>query len=254
MRVLIIEDETAAYENLCDMLHSIDHSICIVGNTEGIEQSVRWLKANPQPDLILMDIHLSDGSAFAIFDMIEVKTPIIFTTAYDQYAINAFKVNSVDYLLKPIKSHELEAALAKFRKYSKGDIEQYIEHISQLRPTRKYCDTLLISHRDKLIPVSVRDVSCFYSSDNLRQIIMRNGKAYPLSKTLGEIISTLDPTQFMRVNKQYIIARNSVKDITVWFNYRLRITLDTDIPEQIFISKNRATEFKTWLINNSNEQ
>jgi DNA-binding LytR/AlgR family response regulator len=113
MRVLIVEDETAAYENLCDMLHSIDSSITILANTESVQQTVRWLNENPQPDLIFMDIHLSDGSAFAIFEMMTVETPIIFTTAYDQYAIDAFKVNSVDYLLKPVKLHELVAALSK---------------------------------------------------------------------------------------------------------------------------------------------
>lgn len=253
MRVLIIEDETAAYENLCDMLHSIDSSIHIAGNTEGVAQSVRWLQANPQPDLIFMDIHLSDGSAFTIFDMIEVTTPIIFTTAYDQYAINAFKVNSVDYLLKPIKSHELEASIAKFRKFSRGDIAQYIKQMAQLRPEHKYCDKILISHRDKLIPIRTSDISYFYSSDNRRVIIMRDGTTYLHSKTLGEIASTLDPTLFMRVNKQYIIARESVHEITIWFDSRLRITLNTEVPEPIFISKNKATEFKAWIVNFANE-
>lgn len=248
MRVLIIEDESAAYDNLCDMLHSLDPSICIVGNTEGVEQSVRWLKANPLPDLIFMDIHLSDGSAFAIFDMIQVETPIIFTTAYDQYAINAFKVNSIDYLLKPIKSHELEGALSKFRKLSKGDVAQYVAQLSQLHHQQTYCDRLLISHRDKIIPINISDISCIYSTDNKKLIIKRDGTSYPHTKTLGETISLLDPTRFIRANKQYIIARDSVREITVWFNNRLRITLDTDTPEPIFVSKNKATEFKAWII------
>ena len=122
MRVLIVEDETAAYENLVDILGEVSYDIQIVGNTESVTQTIHWLQSNPAPDLIFMDIHLSDGSAFAIFDQIEVEAPIIFTTAYDQYAIDAFKVNSIDYILKPIKSEELKRALDKFSRWNHQDI------------------------------------------------------------------------------------------------------------------------------------
>ncbi len=132
MRILIVEDETAAYENLVDILAEIDPSIQIAGNTESISQTIHWLQTNPVPDLILMDIHLSDGSAFSIFKSITLETPIIFTTAYDEYAIDAFKVNSIDYLLKPIKVEELRQALEKFRKWTRQDVLQYLSQIVHL--------------------------------------------------------------------------------------------------------------------------
>ena len=249
MRVLIVEDETAAYENLVDMLSAIDPSITVVGNTEGVQQTVRWLEVNTKPDLIFMDIHLSDGSAFAIFDMIQVETPIIFTTAYDQYAIDAFKVNSVDYLLKPVKQTDLEAALAKLRKFTKSDMEQYLEQMAQLRPARKYRDKLLITYKDKLIPVNTTDISCFYTTDKITQVVMRDGTTYPYAKTLEQIITALDPSLFMRANKQYVLSRNCIREITVWFDSRLRVSIDVEVPEQIFISKNKAAEFKAWIVN-----
>ena len=145
MRILIVEDETAAYENLADMLVTIDPTLEIMGNTESVQQTV------PRPDLIFMDIHLSDGSAFAIFDQIEVEAPIIFTTAYDQYAIDAFKVNSIDYILKPIKSEELKRALDKFSRWNHQDIIHYLSQLTQLSTTPKYKDKLLIPIKDKLL-------------------------------------------------------------------------------------------------------
>ena len=232
------------------MLSVADPTLEIVGNTEGVQQTVRWLRSNPQPDLIFMDIHLSDGSAFTIFEMMEVEIPIIFTTAYDQYAIDAFRVNSIDYLLKPVKQDRLESALAKLRKLSKSDLAQYIEQIAKLHPERKYSDKLLIAYRDKLIPVSVDEIACFYTTNSVTQIFLRDGTTYPYPKTLEQIISSLDPTRFIRANRQFILSRLSIREIGVWFDSRLRISIDTPVPEQIFVSKNKASEFKAWIVSN----
>ena len=253
MRVLIVEDETTAFENLSQMLSVADPTLEIVGNTEGVQQTVRWLGNNPKPDLIFMDIHLSDGSAFSIFEMMEVEIPIIFTTAYDQYAIDAFRVNSIDYLLKPVKQERLESALAKLRKLSKSDLTLYIEQMTKLRPAKKYSEKILMAVKDKLIPITIRDISCVYSSEGETMIYMRDGRTMPYTKTLDQIINTLDPKLFMRANRQYIIARDCVTDITMWFDKRLRISLDVQIPEQIYISKNKASEFKRWIIAEDNE-
>ena len=143
MRILIVEDETAAYENLKDILSEIDPEVQIAGNTESIRQTIRWLKNNQIPDLILMDIHLSDGSAFSIFESIDLETPVIFTTAYDEYAIEAFKVNSIDYLLKPIKVEDMKRALDKFKKLTRQDILKYLSQLTQLTPLPKYKDKLV---------------------------------------------------------------------------------------------------------------
>ena len=248
MRVLIVEDETAAYENLADIITSVNSGIRIAGNTESVTQTVHWLQSNPSPDLIFMDIHLSDGSAFAIFDKITVETPIVFTTAYDQYAIEAFRVNSIDYLLKPVKVEDIRHALDKYSNLTRQDIVQYLAQLTQLTVSPKYQDRLLIPHKDKLLPVNLRDVACFYTTDKNTCIYLKDGNKYPYSKTLEQIITTLDPARFTRANKQFIVAKDSVTNITIWFDNRLLVTLDTEVPERIYISKNKASEFKSWLV------
>ena len=222
MRILIVEDETAAYENLADMLVTIDPTLEIMGNTESVQQTVRWLQANPRP--------------------------IIFTTAYDQYAIDAFKVNSIDYILKPIKSEELKRALDKFSRWNHQDIIHYLSQLTQLSTTPKYKDKLLIPIKDKLLPISLKDVSCFYTADKNTYVYLKSGNSYPYAKTLEQIISSLSPADFIRANKQFIISRDSVKDITIWFDSRLLVTLDIEVPERIYISKNKASEFKSWIV------
>lgn len=249
MKVLIVEDETVAYENLAEILSEIDASIEILGNTESVVQTIEWLQAHPAPDLILMDIHLSDGSAFTVFQNITLETPIIFTTAYDEYAIEAFKVNSVDYLLKPIKADELERALVKFSKWTRTEVVQYLSQMSRLKPQGHYKDKLLIPAKDKLLPVSLKDVSCFYTTDKNTCVYLKDGICYPYAKTLDQIYMMLDPAEFIRANKQFIISRDSVKNITIWFDSRLLITLDIETPERIYISKNKASEFKAWIVN-----
>ena len=248
MRILIVEDETAAYENLVDILATVDSHIQIAGNTESIRQTVRWLKTNPVPDLILMDIHLSDGSAFSIFNSLNVETPIIFITAYDEYAIEAFKVNSIDYLLKPIREEDLKRALDKFRKLTRHDIVKYLSQITQLTAMPKYKDKILIPVMDKLQPVDLNEISCFYTTEKKTKVLLKNGKSYPYSSSLEQIEASLNPADFIRANKQFIISRSSVKNITIWFDSRLLITLDIEPPERIYVSKNKAALFKAWMV------
>ena len=247
MRVLIVEDETAAYENLEAILMEIDTSIRIVGYTESIIQTVRWLSNNPVPDLIFMDIHLSDGSAFNIFSAITVETPVIFATAYDEYAIKAFKVNSIDYLLKPIKIEEVKAALDKFKKLNRRDVEDYFSKLPQLLTTPKYPEKLLIPINNELIPVDVSQISYFYTTTKCTRTILKDNTGLCYMKALESIYATLDPSLFFRANKQFVIAKSSIKNITIWFDSRLLVTLDTEVPERIYVSKNKAAQFKKWL-------
>lgn len=249
MKILIVEDETVAYENLIDILAEIDLDIEVVGNTESITQTIKWLQTNPAPDLILMDIHLSDGSAFSIFDSIEVDTAIIFTTAYDEYAIEAFKVNSVDYLLKPIKAEELTRALHKFSKWTRIEVVEYLTRMTQINPSPRYKDRLLIPVRDKLIPIALHEVAYFYTSEKNTKIYMKDGSCYPYIKTLEQISGQLNPAKFFRANKQFLLSRDSVQNITIWFDSRLLVNLTIDTPEPIYISKNKASEFKQWIVN-----
>lgn len=251
MKILIIEDETAASENLIAMLQEIDSSAEVLEVLESVEQTINWFSRNEAPDLIFMDIHLSDGSAFSIFDKIEIETPIIFTTAYDQYALSAFAVNSIDYLLKPIKTTDLTKALDKYKRWSRNDIKNCMEQLMKLRPEHTeyndYKNSLLVPLKDKLLPINVDDVACFYSTERRTQIFMKNKEVYDYNKSLDNIISKLDPNRFLRANKQYIIAKDSVKEIVIWFDNRLLIKLPVETPEPLYISKNKAAEFKNWM-------
>ena len=248
MNVLIVEDETTAYENMVALLKHIDASIEIVGNTESIRQTIKWLQEHEAPDLIFMDIHLSDGSAFFIFDAVQVETPIIFTTAYDQYAIDAFKVNSIDYLLKPVKEDELKRALQKYRKWNRQDVGRYLSQLMEWVAKPNYPEKLLISHRDELLPVRVADVACFYTTDKMTSVYLKSGRMYAYNRTLEQILSMLDPHSFYRANKQFIIAKDSVQHIKTRFDNRLLIALSIETPEPIYVSKNKASEFKNWIL------
>lgn len=248
MKVLIVEDETIAYNNLIAILKSIDPSIEVAGITESVAQTVRWILNNPQPDLIFMDIHLSDGSSFNIFSAVTVEAPIIFTTAYDEYAIDAFKVNSIDYLLKPIEEKDIRRALEKFRRFTHNDIDEYMSHVSRLISSGGYPTKILLPVNDRLLPLNVNDISCFYTTENNTQIFLKDGKNYTFPKTLDTIYQTLNPALFFRANRQYIISKNAVTNITIWFDNRLLVKLDVEVPERIYISKNKASEFKQWMV------
>ena len=249
MRVLIIEDETAASENLIAMLQEIDSEIEVLQVLESVQQTVRWLSSHPAPDLIFMDIHLSDGSAFTLFQEMEVTVPIVFTTTYDQYALDAFTVNSVDYLLKPIKTSELTRVLDKFKRWTQSDVMDYLQRMMKMRSagSGNYTTSLLVPVKDKLVPVSMDDVACIYSTDRKTQIYLKSGQMMLYSRSLDSIAGGLDPPKFFRANKQYIVARDCVKEIVVWFDSRLLVSMPIELPEPLFVSKNKAAEFKNWM-------
>lgn len=253
MRVLIVEDETAASENLISMLQEIDPGIEVAGVTESISQTVRFLKERADLDLIFMDIQLSDATSFSVFEQIEVKVPIVFATAYDQYAIEAFKVNSIDYILKPVKKQDLVRALDKFRMLTGQNLKEYLERVMMMSAGRirqeshNYNNCLLVPVRDRLIPVDVADIACIYSTEKKACIILRNGSSYPYTKSLDSIVSCLDPHDFIRANKQYIVARSAIKEMVIWFDSRLLVRMSVDVPEPLYVSKNKAAEFKEWM-------
>ena len=251
MKILIVEDETAASENLIQMLKIMEPSAEILAVLESLSHTVSWLDSHPTPDLIMMDIHLSDDSAFAIFKQTSVTAPIIFTTAYDQYAIDSFRVNSIDYLLKPIKNADLRRALDKFHRWTEPDISAYLERMLALQPSvepvTNFRSTLLIPQRDRLLPVQTRDIAFIYNTDKNTQIFLRSGINYTYNKPLDHIFSQLNPLSFFRANKQFIISREAVSEIVTWYEGRLKIILSVETPELLIVSKNKAAEFKKWL-------
>ena len=216
-----------------------------------MEETIDWFRSNPQPDVLFLDIHLADGASFAIFDEITINCPIIFTTAYDEYALKAFEVNSIDYLLKPINQKNLERALNKLRTLTANNEHVNNELITKLIANFKvnnksYKSGFLIPYKDKFIPLQVSKIDFFYT-ENKMVTIMSEGQMYHLDTSLEDIASQLDPQLFFRANRQFIVARKAIKDISVWFGNKVSINLFVSAPEKIIVSKARVSEFKTWF-------
>ena len=247
MKVIIIEDEAAAYKNISHILNQIDPSIEILANFDTVVSSVKWLRENPQPDLIFMDIQLADGSSFNIFEVINVEAPVIFTTAYDEFAINAFRVNSVDYLLKPISVHSVTRALEKLNRVNQINFHNAIMNIDKMMRPALYSKRILVPYKDKILPLQMESIAYFYNTGGTTYVALLDSTKYKMDKSLDSIIDNLDPHLFNRANRLYIISKNSIKDITIWFDNRLLVNLCVEAPENVFVSKNRAAEFKSWF-------
>lgn len=251
MKALIIEDEIMAAKALQKLLTKVSPATEVMAVIETIEESVAWLKENPMPDLLFMDIHLADGSSFAIFDEVNVTCPVIFTTAYDEYALKAFEVNSIDYLLKPISKDDLERAMRKFenltatRTEGNMDLRALMTQIDAMRP--KYKSYFLLPERDKLIPLQVSDIAFICIDEKMVKIVSLDRKNFYSNQTLDDLLVQLDPQQFFRANRQYIVSRKAVKDVSVWFGNKLALNLVIETPDKVVISKARVSEFKTWF-------
>lgn len=249
MKTLIIEDESIAAQALQSLVQEINPEMEIVAVLQTIEESVEWFEENVMPDLVFMDIHLADGSSFAIFDRVDITCPIVFTTAYDEYALKAFEVNSIDYLLKPINREDLERALNKLKNLKaspdKTSLEGLLAQMGGLK--KKYKTCFLIPERDKLIPLAVSNIAYIFIDTKTVKAISLDGHTYFLNQTLDDIMAQLDPEVFFRANRQYIIARTAVKDLSIWFGNKLAINLTVPVPEKIIVSKARVGEFKTWF-------
>jgi DNA-binding LytR/AlgR family response regulator len=248
MRTLIIEDETAAASNLRSIIQKVLPTAEVLATLESIAETVEWLGTNPSPDLVFMDIHLADGESFRIFDNVDITCPIIFTTAYDEYAMKAFKVNSIDYLLKPIKEEEVRRAIEKLERLSQSElavrragIEEVVRHRDELR-------VFLIPVRDKIVPLKIEDVAFFYTTDEKVRAFDREGNSYPMDRSLDKLMKVISERDFFRANRQFIVSREAVSDISVWFGSRLSINLKVKAPERIVISKDRVPEFKRWFV------
>lgn len=249
MKALIIEDEIMAAKSLRKLLGQISPETEILAILESVEDSVEWLKKNPMPDLMFMDIHLADGSSFTIFDKVNVTCPVIFTTAYDEYALKAFEVNSIDYLLKPLNKEALGRAIQKYHNMAENrvDTQRINTLLAELSKKPKFRTCFLLPERDKLIPLSVDDIAYVYIDSKTVKMVSLESKAFYISHTLDDLMSDLDPQVFFRANRQFIISRRAVKDVSVWFGNKLAINLVVETPEKIIVSKARVGEFKSWF-------
>ena len=248
-RVVIVEDETAAVVNLRSMLATVVGDVEVVAVLESVDEAVVFFRGDVAADVVFMDIHLADGDSFRIFRSVEIDIPIIFTTAYDEYALEAFKVNSIDYLLKPFKEEDLRRAIDKLSRLTNTERKEQSDNRKRLtdEAQTQALQTMLIRYKDKIIPVKIEDVAYFYTSEERVTLTTLIGESYQVEKTLEALSQQLPSDQFFRANRQFIVARTAVKDIAVWFGSRLSLNLVVDTPERIIISKARVPEFKQWL-------
>ncbi|WP_291529941.1 LytR/AlgR family response regulator transcription factor [Bacteroides sp. UBA939] len=249
MKVLIIEDERPASQKLKRLLKETDPGIEVVDILGSVEQSVNWFLENRSPELIFMDIQLEDGLCFEIFEKIRIKTPIIFTTAYDRYALNAFKVNCIDYLLKPVNPYELRNAIDKFDAIHRTiqDYSKYESVIHQLPARNKERFLIKIGEHYKSVPTS--DISCFYSLERSVFLFTNTGKSYPVDYSLDRIEQLVDSKLFFRVNRNFIVNYYAIQDMIAYSSNRIKIILaNWREKEEIIVSRERVSDFlKVWM-------
>jgi two-component system response regulator LytT len=250
MKILIIEDERHNANRLQAMVKEINPDFVVCGILESVSDSIEWLTNHPSPDLILMDVRLADGLCFEIFSSCKVTAPVIFTTAYDEYAIRAFKVNSIDYLLKPIHRPELEAALSKFQKLTTNyqqdpAIADLIDIIK--KQGANYRSRFLIPLSDGYKSIGVDEIDYIYSEFKVTHLVANNTQVYATSQTMDELEEQLDPTLFFRANRQHIISLGIIKDINNYFNGKLKVAINKYPEAEILISREKAVSFKQWL-------
>jgi len=247
MKILIVEDERPAVIRLENMIHKAAPDADIIGVTDGVESTLNFLDQHDRPDLVFMDIHLADGSAFEIFRHYAFKeTGVIFCTAYDQYAIEAFKVNALYYLLKPVKQEDLESAILRFRSQSPRN-EDYKKLVDQLPAKPMGEKRFLIRMGQSLRLVRQQDIAYFYTADKITFLMTREGRKYPVDYTLENLEEMIDPTRFFRINRQFILHIDAIQQMHTWSKARVKIELNPPFPEEVVVSTEKSPMFKKWL-------
>ncbi len=251
MKYLIIEDEDPAADRLEKMVGDVIPGAQCLAKIVSVKSAIKWFGVNEKPDLVFMDIQLGDGDSFEIFGSVKIECPVIFVTAYDQYALKAFKVNSVDYLLKPVKKEELSAALLKYSKTGSGDVKgedvDYVKLVSILRSSSEYQKRLLIRFGDTFKAIDVSEIAFFYIRDRTNYLCTFEGTEYPVDQNLDQLDSLLDPTQFFRINRQYIINIKSIFRMVSYPKSRVKLELKPPVKDDIIVSSERSPAFKSWL-------
>ena len=248
MKILIIEDETRAANQLQLMLKACDFDFELLDIIDTVEEAALWFRKNNTPDLVFMDIQLADGLSFEIFQKIDVEAPIIFTTAFDQYAIQAFKVNSVDYLLKPIQKDDLNRALDKFVKSSKSatvdsSILKQLLNGMQAPPKR---EGLLIKEGNGFVQIEISELLYCYSEDSITFGVSGN-KRFIIEETLDELFRSLDKSKFYKINRSQVVAKTSIQKIAPYFNHRVKLTISNPRDQEFIVSRPKTSDFKKWM-------
>ncbi|WP_080059493.1 LytR/AlgR family response regulator transcription factor [Spirosoma aerolatum] len=250
MNVIIIEDEDRSARQLERMLKKYDPAVQVLAQLPSVSESVAWLSQHSVPDLILMDIHLEDGLAFSIFEQIQLTVPIIFTTAYDEYMIKAFKVNSIDYLLKPVDYDELVNALDKFKTLrsvaSSPDLTKLLQVVQQFRES-PFKERFMVSIGTKIRSVETGEIAYFFSEEKATFLTTKEGQLLPLEYSLDQLTGMLNPSQFFRMNRQFLVARTAIQTIHVYSAGKLKVDLRPTPRQEVLVSLSRIADFKDWL-------
>jgi DNA-binding LytR/AlgR family response regulator len=248
MKVIIVEDEKLSAEHLSNMLARIDASIEVVKTFDTVKRTVEYLKTAPSIDLLFLDIHIADGLSFEIFDKLNVETPIIFTTAYSEYAVKAFKLNSIDYLLKPIDVDELLAAINKFSKLNKrgvSDSENILNTLTTIYKQNK--SRFMVKMGDTISSIKSEEIAHFVAEDGIVLLVNTIGKRFSVDYTLDQLEPLLDPNSFFRINRKVILNINLIQKVNSYFNSRYKITSPFLNEEESIVSRERVNDFKIWL-------
>ncbi len=248
MNILIIEDEPQAAQRVEKLIGAIVSDAKIVGILDSVKSSVQWFNANPSPDLVIMDIQLADGISFQIFEQCQVKSPVIFTTAYDEYALKAFKVNSIDYILKPVDADELKVAIQKYQSLTSVPEKMWesIGYAVQML-TKKYKERFVIKVGEHLKSIEANDILFFFSLEKTTFAQTADGRKHILDFTIDQLDGLLDTSKFFRINRKYLVNMKSIQDMISHTNSRLKLILKTNDDPEVIVARERVQEFKDWL-------
>lgn len=248
IKIVIVEDEKPAAQRLFKLIKQVEPDAELVMHLESVKDSVKWFAENNLPDLIFMDIELADGSSFNIFNEIKIKAPIIFTTAFNQYAIDAFKVNSIDYLLKPIKKEDLENSLQKFHSLqSKKDNLDYALLLKNL-VTKEYQKRIVVRYADVIKTVDIENIAYFYTEEKYTYLYTFDSQRYPIDYTLDQLDHMIDPKNYFRINRQVIVNFKAIEKMIAYSKARVKIILKPAPSFETIVSTERSPYFKEWLI------
>jgi DNA-binding LytR/AlgR family response regulator len=247
IKVVVIEDENLAAQRLGRIISQLPYNLQVIAFLDSVQNATKWFNDGNSADLAFMDIQLGDGLSFDIFASAKVNCPVIFTTAFDEYSLKAFKVNSIDYLLKPIDEQEVDAAVKKF--LSLTNINDYNQKLAGLLKTltQKYKERFVIKVGEKIKTVETSDILYFFSMGKATFLHSKENREYDIEQTLEQLEEMISPLLFFRINRKYIIQINSIKDIISWTNSRLKINLKDCNDDDIFVSRERVKSFKDWL-------
>lgn len=251
IKAVIIEDESLTANRLKRLVEKADSEIEIIALLQTVKETLTWLSSNDEPDLYFMDIQLSDGLSFDIFSAFKISRPVIFTTAYDEYAVKAFKANGIDYLLKPVSASDIETSLQRYRQYNptsvvRQDIEGVLREISKAK--HGYKSNFLVEWRDQLHSIPVSDIAYFQFENKATHLITEENKVHVIASTLDSVEKDIDPQIFFRINRQFIVSRNCISQIHLYFGNRLKLLVKPKASDDAtIVSRERVADFKAWL-------